>query len=271
MIVDAHAHACGEYVTADAIKQKLRSCGCDKVILTPGQNGSRTTYALKNKAQMHPYEDVVTKQNRSNKMMMGLLGMIRTVPKGNECVYELVKQYPESVYQNYWVTKKNVDKLDEDYKRMQFVAVKLHQCWENFSVGDAYFEKVTSWATKQNLPLFIHMYSHEEVEKMVQYKKSHPQLKLIMGHLYGAELFTKEAQTACENVYFDLSNCYFVSKERFLLAYQALGAEHFLLGSDTPYGRQALEKTMEQIKTSGIPEEDIQKICGENAVKLFAL
>ena len=48
MIVDAHAHACGEYVTADAIKQKLHSCGCDKVILTPGQNGSRTTYALKN-------------------------------------------------------------------------------------------------------------------------------------------------------------------------------------------------------------------------------
>ena len=75
--------------------------------------------------------------------------------------------------------------------------------------------------------------------------------------------------SSVKNVYFDLSNCYFVSKERFLAAYKHFGGEHFLLGSDTPYGRDALQNTIKMIEESGISQEDIERICGGNACKLY--
>lgn len=51
----------------------------------------------------------------------------------------------------------------------------------------------------------------------------------------------------------------------------ALGAGHFLLGSDTPYGKNALESTIDMIRNSGISNGDIEKICGINAVRLYDL
>lgn len=268
-MVDGHAHACGEYLTVDTIKNKMQKSGCNKVILTPGQYGSKITYSLKNKTLKDPMADVMSKHNKQNKVLMKIMGLIRDVPRGNEYVYQLTEKMPGQVFQAYWVTKANIDKLDEDYKRMKFVSVKLHQCWEDFSIEDAYFQKVASWAEKKKVPLFIHLYSVEEVEKMIHYIEKHPDLKVIIGHLYCVEQFMHLPECSFKNVFFDLSNCYFVSKERFLVAYKHFGGEHFLLGSDTPYGRNALENTIKMIEESGISQEDIEKIGGGNAHNLY--
>lgn len=44
IVIDGHAHACGEYLTAAQIENKLTAAGADIVLLTPGQYGSKTTY-----------------------------------------------------------------------------------------------------------------------------------------------------------------------------------------------------------------------------------
>ncbi len=93
----------------------------------------------------------------------------------------------------------------------------------------------------------------------------------MIGHLYCVEEFLDLPKDTVRNVYFDLSNFYFVSKERFLRGYEALGAEHFMLGSDTPYGKDAPEGTARLIGESGIPERDAADICGENATRLYGL
>lgn len=64
IIVDSHAHAFGEYLSEESIRRKLQKNGCNRIILTPGQYGSRTTYPLKNKTIKNPYADVVFSNNR---------------------------------------------------------------------------------------------------------------------------------------------------------------------------------------------------------------
>lgn len=271
IIVDSHAHACGEYLSEDSIRQKLQRAGCDRIILTPGQYGSRTTYTLKNKTLRDPFADVVSGNNRVNRVFMKLMGTIKEIPKGNEYVYKLAGSMPDIVYQSYWITKDNAGRLDEDYERMKFVSVKLHQCWEDFRIEDGYFTKVSLWAENRGIPLFIHVYSKDEIRKLIGHIKHHPELKVVIGHLFCIEDFLVLPKDVISNVYFDLSNSYFVSKERFLLGVNVLGADHFLLGSDTPYGKNALENTIEMIRKSGISASDIDRICGLNAVRLYDL
>ena len=79
----------------------------------------------------------------------------------------------------------------------------------------------------------------------------------------------KERKEYFKNTYFDLSNYYFVSKERIMLAYQHFGADHLIFGSDTPYGKQSLENTLKQISELDISRSEIELILGENLMKLF--
>ena len=126
-----------------------------------------------------------------------------------------------------------------------------------------------TWAEQNNVSMFIHIYNQDEMKKLIQYIAEHPNMKFIIGHLYWLELFLEGSAETFRNVYFDLSNGYFVSKERILLGYSHFGAEHFLLGSDTPYGKKSLELTLSMIKKLDITEEDLDKICGFNILKLL--
>ncbi len=37
MIIDGHAHACGDFLTSEGILEKLNEAGVDKVVLVPGE------------------------------------------------------------------------------------------------------------------------------------------------------------------------------------------------------------------------------------------
>ena len=105
--------------------------------------------------------------------------------------------------------------------------------------------------------------------KLITYIRQHPDITFIIGHLYQLELFLKEDKKYFKNTYFDLSNLYFVSKERTMMAYEHFGAEHLLLGSDTPYGKHALEDTIDQIEQLEIPEQEKKLIMGENLERII--
>lgn len=268
-IIDGHAHACGEYLTPEKIEKKLEQAKVDMVLLTPGQYGSKITYPLKNLAKINPLGDVVSKNNRTTGFMISLIRAIREIPKGNEYVYQLKCALPDKVRQCYWVTKANWKEVKRDYERMKFETIKFHQCWENFSLEDEFFVKTVEWASENQIPIFVHIRDLDQMEKLVRFIKKHPKAIIIIGHLYGVELFMKEEKEYFKNTYFDLSNFYFVSPERTMLAYEHFGAEHLLLGSDTPYGKQSLENTIQQINALEIPSADKDKILGQNIAGLI--
>ena len=56
-----------------------------------------------------------------------------------------------------------------------------------------------------------------------------------------------------------------------MLAYSNFGAEHLLLGSDTPYGKNSLENTIQQISELELPQLEKERILGLNLARLLKL
>jgi predicted TIM-barrel fold metal-dependent hydrolase len=270
MIIDGHAHACGEYLNPESIKKKIKSAGVDKVVLVPGQLNSSKTYKLKDYTKKDPNKDVVGRTNKVIRFGITLLRVHKTIPRGNEHVYSLAKALPDNVIQFFWVTKAQMDQLDARYKEMDFSGLKLHQCWEYFKIESEFFKTVANWATRNELPLFIHLYSYKDVANIIEYIKHNQNIKLINGHLFGLELFMKEDIKILKNVHFDVSNNCFISKERFEKALKHFGSKKLLMGSDTPYGENALKNVITRIKGLKIPEDQKEDILGNNLKNLLA-
>lgn len=269
MIIDGHAHACGDFLTAGSIVKKLNDTNVDKVILVPGELNSTRTYRLKDFTAKDPYKDPVVSLNRASRIFLTIIRAAKAVREGNEYVYSLKQQLPDRVIQFFWITKHETGKrhpgelLDEKYARMGFAGLKMHQNWESFKVGDPYFSAVMDWAENHNLPVFIHLYSISEVKSLAAFKSTRKNLKIIHAHLFGFE-HIREAVRDDENYLFDLSSAYGVSQQRIKRGVETIGSRRFTLGSDTPYGLDALEMTIKRINSINLGNEEKERILGEN-------
>jgi predicted TIM-barrel fold metal-dependent hydrolase len=274
MIIDGHSHACGNFLTAESIIHTLDSCGVDKVVLVPGELNSKAEYTLPDLAKAFPKRNVVKVTNFMTKIMMKLTNKVKDIPLGNEYVFDLKTKCDNRVIQFVWVTSGmgNVSEyLDEKYHEWEFSGVKLHQCWEYFSINSDFFKEVATWAEKMDLPLFIHLDKDKDVIQLIEYKRKHPNLKLIVAHLFGIEVFVSKNYKD-DNLYFDTSTLQLVSDYRLRLAIDFVGAGKILLGTDTPYGaKNNIVKNIERIKRLEISEEEKNMILGLNIKGLLRL
>ena len=138
---------------------------------------------------------------------------------------------------------------DSSYHALEtFHGIKVHQCWEKFSIDSDFFVEVAEWAETKDLPLFIHLYSDKDVLKLIEYKKEHQKLKLIVAHLFGLELFINKFNND-GNLYFDSSPLQLTSDYRLKMAIDYVGVEKVFMGTDTPYGAtDNLRKSIDRIK-----------------------
>jgi predicted TIM-barrel fold metal-dependent hydrolase len=274
MVIDGHAHACGRFLTPKGIIKELDKNRVDKVVLVPGELNSTAEYALPNIAAKFPNSNVVKVTNGLTRFMMRITGKVKDIPAGNEFVYQLKSEANDRIIQIVWVTTriKNVTKyLDEKYEVWAFGGLKLHQCWESFSIDSVYFKEVAIWAEKHQLPLFIHLFRDEDVKQIIEYKRKHPGLKLIIAHLFGLEIFM-EGKINDKNLYFDISPLPLISNQRLFKSIDYVGAERILFGTDTPYGaKNNLAKSIERIKTLELSEGDKDLILGKNMKRLLDL
>jgi predicted TIM-barrel fold metal-dependent hydrolase len=272
MIIDGHSHACGRYLTAEGIINTLDENSVDKVVLVPGELKSKSEYSLPNIASKLPNFNVVKLTNNLTKIIMKLTGKVKDIPAGNEFVYDLKTKTDNRVIQFLWVTtriEKITDYLNTKYDDWAFHGVKMHQCWEKFSIDSDFFKEVAKWTEEKDLPLFIHLYSDNDVLQLIEYKREHPKLKLIVAHLFGLELFIKRFQND-ENLYFDTSPLQLISDSRLQKAIQYVGMEKILMGTDTPYGsKDNLRKSIDRITKLEISKEDKELILGTNMKRLL--
>ena len=273
MIIDGHAHACGEFLTPESIIKKLNNSGVDKVILVPGELESSKNYSLPNIAEIFPSRNVVKITNYLTKFVMKITGAIVQIPEGNEYVYKLTKKTVGRVIQFVWITQQIANPakyLDKKLVEWRFSGVKLHQCWENFSIDSEFFSTIAEWTEKNDMPLFIHLSSDSDVMEIIKYKRNHPQLKLIIAHLFGLELFIKSGFKD-ENLYFDSSTLQLTSTKRLMDAIKFAGAKNVTMGTDTPYGKNNLRKNIERIKNLDISSKEKDLILGENMKELLKI
>jgi len=97
---------------------------------------------------------------------------------------------------------------------------------------------------------------------------------IILAHWGGGLIFyalmKKEVKDSLKNVYFDTAaSPYLYDPEIYQLAVQLIGIDKILFGSDFPL--LAPEKYFNEMQQCGLAQEEIDKICGLNAKRLFNL
>ncbi len=273
MIIDGHAHACGGYLTPENITKTLDNSGTDKVILVPGEPNSKAEYFLPDLAALFPNLNVVKATNFLTRIVIRLSGMLDHIPKGNEFVHELRLKTEGRVIQFIWITTRiqnPISYLDNKLADWHFSGVKLHQCWDNFSIDSKFFNEIAGWTEKNDLPLFIHLNTDTEVKKIIKYKIDHPNLILIIAHLFGLELFINK-NLSLKNLYFDTSSPQLVSKKRLLKAIRFFGTNNLILGSDNPYGKNNLKKNIDRISGLDITDQEKKSVLGENLLHILSI
>lgn len=271
MIIDGHAHASGDYLTPKGIIQTLDAAKTDKVVLVPGEMNRSKAMPFPNVAKLFPKRNVTKFFNHLIKMVMRITKANEQFKKGNEYVYGFTQKVPDRVIQFYLITDSNqniTQELEDKYSEWEFKGIKIHQCWYTISVDSTNFRDTANWAEKHGLPIFIHLESDKEVKKLIEYKRLHPQLKIIIGHLFGLELFI-ESKIKFENLYFDISTYQVTSDYRVLKAIEYFRSDKIILGSDTPFGKDNLKKNIERIKNLSINQDEKGRILGQNLKELL--
>ncbi len=272
MIIDGHAHASGDFLTPKGITKVLNATKTDKVVLVPGEMNRLKAMTFPNFAKIFPKRNVTKFWNLLTKLVVMRIAKInKQFGKANEYVYELAQKLPDRVIQFYLITDSNQDvtqELDENFSNWGFKGIKIHQCWYKISNNSKIFYDTADWAEKHNLPIFIHLESDKEVKKLIEYKRSNPQLKMIIGHLFGLELFIK-SKIKFKNIFFDISTYQVTSNYRVLKAIEYFGADKIILGSDTPYGKDNLKKNIERLEKLPLNHDEKNKILGTNLKKLL--
>ena len=271
MIIDGHAHASGDFLTAKRITHTLDNAKADKVVLVPGEINRSTAMTFPNLARLFPRNNVTKFWNILIKLAMRITQANRQLGEANEYVYALTQELPHRVIQFYLITDDNqgiTQELGEKHGDWGFHGVKIHQCWYRISVDSRIFDDTAKWAEKHDLPVFIHLESDKEVRRLIGYKRIHPQLKLIVGHLFGLEILI-ESKIRLEDTYFDISTYQVTSDYRVMKAIKHFGAHRVLLGSDTPYGKDNLRKNIERVRNLPLNQDEKDRILGLNLKELI--
>lgn len=238
----------------------------------PGEMDRYKAMTFPNLAKIFPKRNVTKFWNLLTKLVvMRITKINKQFGKVNEYVYKLTQKLPDRVIQFYLITDSNQDinpELEKKYVDWKFKGIKIHQCWYKISINSKIFYDTANWAEKHDLPIFIHLESDKEVKKLIDYKRSHPQLKMIIGHLFGMELFIK-SNIKFENLFFDISTYQVTSNYRVLKAIEYFGADKIILGSDTPYGKDNLKKNIARLERLPLNHDEKNMILGVNLKELL--
>jgi hypothetical protein len=133
-----------------------------------------------------------------------------------------------------------------------------------------------------NLPVMIHTnepightYPGKTPNTMAQIYRlvgKFPQNKIVLAHwgggLFFFSLLKKEVRQRLHNVYFDTAaSPYLYEPSVYRLAVDLVGVEKILFGSDFPLLPPS--RYFDEMKSAGLSEEEMRRICGLNAAALF--
>lgn len=279
MIIDDHAHSCGEFYTAEGIKTTLNSLGVDKVVLCPcGVDRENKKVSFPNYACLFPRADMAGYNNKfvskavKEQFDNGIIDEIFDKP--NEYLIKLSQELPEMILPFYWTSPERdnvIEDLEKKFIQYPFLrGVKVHQCFLFFSLDLPKMYEIADFCGRKNLPLFVHIGTPLDADNLLKLVKAKPQTKFINGHLIGLDIIMK-AGPLPENLFLDLSPYILVSKHRIMKAYKYAGASKLMMGSDTPLGNDCLKKILKRIRSLSISQADKDLILGENMRNILGL
>ncbi|BBF44924.1 hypothetical protein lbkm_3664 [Lachnospiraceae bacterium KM106-2] len=271
MTIDGHAHACGIYLTEDTMLKYMKLHKIDKILLCGGEPNSRKDYSYPMLSKVFRGERLGYLFNKIIHLLIKKNHLAQRLDEQNKLVYHYARHLPEQVINAYWINPLEYDcmeKMEEFYVNYGFKVVKIHQCWTLIEIDDEMCSQIFSWAAKHNCPVFIHLYSKKEVIKFAKMANKHLDTVFIVAHMMGT--FYLESALEHKNVYFDLSAPQLYSFSTMKRAVENFGVKRLLLGSDTPYGIDNIDRVKERIEKLVLTDEDKKNIYGDNLARLLS-
>ncbi|MGD2098687.1 MAG: amidohydrolase family protein [Desulfobacterales bacterium] len=177
-------------------------------------------------------------------------------------------------------------------------AAETHRCLENgdlSGIGELAFyqsgidhsaldrlQPVMQICRDLDLPVLIHTNepightypgkTRNTVAQIYQLIDTFAQNKIVLAHwgggLFFYSLLKKEVKQRLKHVYFDTAaSPYLYDPKVYRLAIELVGVEKILFGSDFPLLPPA--RYIDEMKSAGLSDAEMEKICGLNAAKLF--
>ncbi|HUH97767.1 MAG TPA: amidohydrolase family protein [Anaerolineales bacterium] len=266
-IIDAHAHAAGDYATAESIRGASKKYGIEKIVLCTGPKNNRDLKAPPNFPLLRSPNSIYL----LNRMLRMAYRSFRDCGNGNQYVFELRDRIPDLIIPFLWVNPldpRHMQDLETNIRKHAVRGIKLHQAWDPFTVDGGGFERVAAAAGANKLPIFIHLYSRAETWKLCRFIGAHPEVTFIVAHMLGLDIF-KERGREFSNVYFDTSGSERVRGKDILEAIELFGCEHVIFGSDTPYAR--IEDQIIKIQRLKLSENVMEHVFKLNMENLLSV
>ena len=272
MIIDGHAHATGDFANPEIFIPILDELGVDKIVLCPGALEDDFIHDIP-KISYTPISKIRHLIFLANKYYLKNEVPDHYFERGNELINSIREKHPKRIIQFLWVNPENEDtinKIEKALNNWEIRGIKLHQCLSDFSNTGTGMRELAEFAGQHKLPIFIHIYSKEEVRKIVNLARDFPKTNFIIAHFIGLEIAKKFGKDL-KNLFFDISTYFIISKRRIRYAMKHFGADHVILGSDSPFGEKNLENNIQKIKKMNINEKEKEMILGLNIKKILKL
>jgi predicted TIM-barrel fold metal-dependent hydrolase len=267
MIIDAHAHAAGDYATAEAIIATSKKFEIDKVVLCTSPKNNLDLKAPPNVPFMKSPASIYL----LNRTLRLAYKSFRDHGDGNQYVFELSRKVPEIVIPFLWVNPldpQHLVNLETRIHKYGAKGIKLHQAWDPFAIDGTEFNELTEIARAHKLPVFIHLFSKKETWKLLQYTKNNRDVIFIVAHMLGLDIF-KEERKHLSNVYFDTSGSERVREKDIQEAVELFGYDHVIFGTDTPYA--GIEDQIRKIEHLNLSDNEMEHIFKMNIMNALSM
>lgn len=270
MMIDAHAHACGELLTWEGVARYLERNRIDQIILCGGEPESRRNYPYPLLSDLVGEARTVGLINGMIKRVIRATGAAARLDEENERVWKMAGQLPGRVFNAYWANpmeEECLDKIGDFYRNRGFCMLKLHQCWTDFDIRCEMCDRLFRWAAEQKLPIFLHLADKRQAIRFLDMANRNPDTTFIVAHLLWAGHMAGGLEH--ENVCFDLSSPQLYSMAVLRRVWECCGETRLIVGSDMPYGLLNLQIVMDRIGALGVSERQRRMLCGENIMRLL--
>lgn len=176
----------------------------------------------------------------------------------------------------------NYKEILDEIVAMDFKGIKIHPDYQNVDFDDERYIRIMDYAANKDLVIVTHAGEdvglpdtvHCTPDKILNVWKHIQPEKLVLAHMGGWRKWDEvEEKIIGLPVYFDTAACshkdipIHISNEQLVRMIRKQGVERILFGTDSPWFDQ--KEALRAIHKSGLTEEELKLVLGENANRLF--
>lgn len=182
----------------------------------------------------------------------------------------------KDLFANVWVNPRE-KRCMRDLKRYlgkeNFVGIKLHPLFDGYTPDSPIVRPIAAAAEEAGVPIQFHC-GHPPFSLPWSFEplaREFPSVKMVLLHMgHGHIVYINGAIDVAErnpNIYLETSGMPMHTKIK--EAVERVGRDRVMYGDDAPCGHPSWE--LEKIKASGLSGEDLVRVLGENAKRLYGL